>query len=293
METFGDRLKSEREERGLSIQDVAETLGLDRDWLHALEQNEFARLPDESVMTGCLQAYAECLKVDAELMIEDYVQEREKCLRQLADTLPNRAVEHAAAVDSPPTVEIAPTTVATGTNRRSGFPRPAAGLVILAVVAGVAAWWMLSGDGTASKSVPSEPTVTSTESAAIPAATSEAPPAPLVSRPEVAGALNIDDYGVGTAVENRQLVGRHYGFAEETQVWFWTRVMNGSSGDRIDHVWLHEGVEQARISLKLGGSRWRTQSAKTLHAGSTGDWVAEARDETGRVLARVEFACTP
>ena len=82
-------------------------------------------------------------------------------------------------------------------------------------------------------------------------------------------------------------------FAEGTQVWFWTRAMNGSRGDRLDHVWLHNGVEQARISLMLGGSRWRTQSAKMLHPGSTGNWAVEARDAAGRVLARVDFACIP
>jgi transcriptional regulator with XRE-family HTH domain len=291
METFGDRLKSEREGRGLSIQDVAEALGLDDDWLQALERNEFDRLPDESVMTGCLQAYAARLEVDAELMIEDYVQEREKCLRQLANALPDANVENEPAVEVAPTVEIAPTTVTSTASRRSGFPRAVSGLLILAVIGIVAAWWMLSGDGTASKSTPSEPTVV-VETPVV-AAPIETEPAPPVQRPEIAGALTIEDHGVGTAVEDRQLVGRGDRFAEGDQVWFWTRVMGGSRGDRIDHVWLQDGVEQARISLKLGGSRWRTQSAKMLHAGSVGDWAVEARDDTGRVLARSDFACTP
>ena len=33
-------------------------------------------------MMDCLHAYAECLQVDADLMIEDYVRERDKCLRK-------------------------------------------------------------------------------------------------------------------------------------------------------------------------------------------------------------------
>jgi cytoskeletal protein RodZ len=91
MDTFGEKLKSEREDRGLSIQAVAEDLGVDHDQLRALERNDFEALPDEAVMVGWLRAYAERLDVDADLMIEDYVQERDKCLRQLADAVTAKA----------------------------------------------------------------------------------------------------------------------------------------------------------------------------------------------------------
>ncbi len=100
---------------------------------------------------------------------------------------------------------------------------------------------------------------------------------------------SISEYGVGTAIENRQLTGEGNRFSKGSQVWFWTRVDNGNPGDRIDHVWLHEGVETASVSLELGGLRWRTYSAKLLH--SAGDWTVEARDEVGHVLARTEFVC--
>ena len=82
MDTFGDNLKSEREDRGLSIQAVAEILRVDHDRLRALERNDFDALPDEAVMMDCLHGYADCLQVDADLMIEDYVQERERSLRR-------------------------------------------------------------------------------------------------------------------------------------------------------------------------------------------------------------------
>jgi hypothetical protein len=76
-------------------------------------------------------------------------------------------------------------------------------------------------------------------------------------------------------------------------VWFWTHVQGGSPGDRIDHVWLQDGVETLRVSLKIGGARWRTYSSKMLRRGSAGDWAVEARDETGHVLARREFVTVP
>ncbi len=115
-------------------------------------------------------------------------------------------------------------------------------------------------------------------------------PADIVGEP---AGMNIPDHGLGAAVENRQLVDENDRFSEGTAVWFWTRVEDGTPGDTIHHVWLREGVEATRISLKLGGSPWRTYSSKTLWPESAGNWAVEARDETGRVLARREFLCVP
>jgi hypothetical protein len=105
--------------------------------------------------------------------------------------------------------------------------------------------------------------------------------------------LTIKDYGVGSGVENRRLVGESDRFALGTQVWFWTRVQGGRPGDRIRHVWRRAGHEMASIPLKVGGPNWRTQSRKTMHAGSIGAWTVEAVDEAGNVLAQSRFDCTP
>jgi cytoskeletal protein RodZ len=293
MDTFGTRLQSEREERGLTIQSVAERLGVEQDKLLALERNDFESLPDEAAMMACLSAYAECLDVDAELMIEDYVRERDKCLARLAESIPDR------------TVEIAPAAVPSYGDRHSSFSVLPVVYVMAAIVIVVGAWWMLSGDG--APAVP-EPTV-ATESAApepveaLPQTTSpSAPvtrtepqpradrPVPVTSKPAT---LRIEEYGVGTAVKQRRLVGESDRFAEGTTVWFWTRVDGGKAGDRVEHVWLEDGKPTARIPLKIGGSSWRTFSAKTLPAGSSRSWAVEARDAKGRVLARREFHSVP
>jgi hypothetical protein len=103
--------------------------------------------------------------------------------------------------------------------------------------------------------------------------------------------LSVADCGVGTSVASHELVGRGERFTEGSQVWFWTRVEGGEAGDTIDHVWLRDGEEAARIPLRIGGSRWRTYSAKVLRG--TGRWAVEARDAAGRLLARREFSCVP
>lgn len=287
MDTFGARLKSEREDRGLTIQAVAETLGVEHDRLLALERNDFEALPDEAVMMACLGAYADCLEVDAELMIGDYVQERNKCLARLAESVPDQ------------TVEIAPAAVPSYGDRQQRFPRLPVIVVIAAVVVVAGAWWLFSGDGTSSTAEPPAATspVATQPVEALPgpadppaAATRTEPqrPTPAASTPPV---MEIEEYGVGTAVKKRRLVGENDRFAEGTQVWFWTRVEGATAGDRIDHVWLEGGREATRISLRIGGSPWRTYSAKVLRAGSSGDWAVEARDAEGRVLARREFSC--
>jgi hypothetical protein len=45
------------------------------------------------------------------------------------------------------------------------------------------------------------------------------------------------------------------------------------------------------LDLELGGPHWRTHSRKTLWG--RGNWVAEAQDLNGRVLAWATFTVVP
>lgn len=136
--------------------------------------------------------------------------------------------------------------------------------------------------------VPRSAPVHSEPTAALPA-TSPLPPAGAM--PEHAGRLAIPEFGVGTGIMGRQLVGRSDHFAEGTVVWFWTRVLDGRRGDTIRHVWLHEGRVMGTVRLSVGGSQWRTQSQWQLGKGSSGSWAVEARDADDRVLATMTFLC--
>ena len=284
MDTFGYKLKHERQQGGLSIQAVSQILGVDSERLFALERNDFEALPDESVVKVWLRAYAECLGVDADLMIEDYLRERDQCLRKLEDAVTEQDAE------------ILPAVTPTRAHPRSPFGRLFAATVILAAVA-LGAWWLLSGGGIApttkapESTVAPHPAIPETPIAVAPIPPERSARRPTPPAPAVSSSLGIPDHGVGTGIENRQLVGRSDRFSEGTEVWFLTHVQGGSPGDTIHHVWLQQGVESWRIALRVGGPRWRTYSAKKLHPGSAGDWAVEARDDAGRVLARRDFLC--
>lgn len=104
-----------------------------------------------------------------------------------------------------------------------------------------------------------------------------------------AGRLTIPEAGVGTAIVDRRLEGRADRFPAGSRVHFWTRVVGAARGERIRHIWIHEGRAVESIPLEIGGAHWRTYSRKTLY--SPGAWAVEARDASGMLLAREEFTC--
>jgi transcriptional regulator with XRE-family HTH domain len=118
------------------------------------------------------------------------------------------------------------------------------------------------------------------------AAKPSAPAAPPLS--VSSGGLAVSDYGIG---RDRRLAVRDDRFVEGEVVWFSTRIVGGSRGDRVRHVWLRDGKAVQTVVLGVGASSWRTQSNKTLWG--AGAWSVEARDQEGRVLARATFTCTP
>jgi len=281
-ETFGYKLRSVREDQGLSIEDVARTTRIAVHHLEALERDDFGALPEDVLVKNYLRAYSGCLDVNADLMIEDYVRER-------ASSAP-------ATTGSSVSDDVRPA--------RFRFLMIVAGIVVIFAV--IVTLKIRTGNVDEPERLSFSPNavmeavkkssavetsiVTPVETTATPV---KQPVEVVPIEPPDPGTLAIVDYGVGTGVEDRQLVGAADRFAEGTQVSFWTRVENGTRGEAIDHVWSREGVEAARISLTLGGSPWRTHSAKTLWQGSAGNWTVEARDENGQVLARREFTCTP
>ncbi|MDY6967516.1 MAG: DUF4115 domain-containing protein [Spirochaetota bacterium] len=72
MEGIGEKLRSAREAKKLTIKEVSKETNISPLYVEALEKEEFDKFPSETYITGFLRNYAEFLKLDAEEMIQSY-----------------------------------------------------------------------------------------------------------------------------------------------------------------------------------------------------------------------------
>ena len=73
MESFGARLKREREQRGVTLDDIALSTKIGKRFLTALEEEHFEQLPGGIFSKGFVRAYACHLGIDEEQAIADYL----------------------------------------------------------------------------------------------------------------------------------------------------------------------------------------------------------------------------
>jgi transcriptional regulator with XRE-family HTH domain len=274
---FGEALKRAREERGVALDAVASATRIARHHLDALERGDLESLPSGPFGRSYLRSYAEFLGIDPEPILDSYrskeadkglgpAERRERAARELSRLLEQQA-------------------------RRKG-KRLSSSWILAAGAVGIAAsalWWTTRG--------PEAPRALEPPVIEEPAMAEEPPPP--VEEPEPAPAqapsatltLSVSEAALGTGIVDHTLTGRANRFSEGERVAFWTRVLATSPGEVIHHYWLHGGRTVMKAELRIGGLHWRTFSRYTLPKGSIGTWVVEARDRSGRVLAREEFLC--
>jgi cytoskeleton protein RodZ len=71
--TFGDKLKRERELRGVTLEEIAEATKIGTRSLKALEDEQFDQLPGGIFNKGFVKAYAKFLGLDEEQAVSDFV----------------------------------------------------------------------------------------------------------------------------------------------------------------------------------------------------------------------------
>jgi cytoskeletal protein RodZ len=72
MGTFGDRLRREREMRGITLDEITESTKISRRHLEALEGEHFDQLPGGVFNKGFVRAYARFLGIDGDQAVADY-----------------------------------------------------------------------------------------------------------------------------------------------------------------------------------------------------------------------------
>ena len=117
-----------------------------------------------------------------------------------------------------------------------------------------------------------------------------APPSAAAQEDAPSG-IEVSRAVVATGIEDREPVGEATAFpADVGTVYFYT-VFEGDFGEqRLEHVWLRDGEEVARVPLTARGPRWRTWSAKTIPSEWAGSWTVRVVDANDAELASVEFS---
>ncbi|MBW3552276.1 MAG: DUF2914 domain-containing protein [Gemmatimonadetes bacterium] len=95
---------------------------------------------------------------------------------------------------------------------------------------------------------------------------------------------------VATGIEDREPVGEATAFpADVGTVYFYTVFEGDFPEQQLEHVWLRDGEEVARVPLTARGPRWRTWSAKAIPAEWAGSWTVRVVDANDAELASVDF----
>ncbi len=165
--TAGVALRTAREERGLSVADVAQIIRFSPRQIEALEADDYASLPGATAVRGFVRSYAKLLKIDAVPLLANL---DPAVPAPEADVRPPTNMGEA---EQPSLIERVP-------------PRAiAAGFVLLVV--GLAAFWFLTRPESASEPVATPAVVAPQTAVAVPAATVVAP-AVLPAEPSSAAA---------------------------------------------------------------------------------------------------------
>lgn len=72
MKSIGEHLKTAREEKGFSFDQVVHDTNISREYIHALETDSFDLFPAEAYLIGFLRNYSEYLGLDPHKMVETY-----------------------------------------------------------------------------------------------------------------------------------------------------------------------------------------------------------------------------
>jgi cytoskeleton protein RodZ len=185
MGSFGERLRREREMRGITLDEIAESTKISRRHLESLEKEDFDSLPGGIFNRGFVRAYARYLGIDEEQAVADYA---------AAASEPAEPEGKFPVAVPEPDPELNP--------RRSALPLI---LALLALVAVLAIFWARnrsrsgesqeSGGGTAAASTPSAtrspapgsnaaPTPTATALTAVTTGEAESSPMPAKAAPD-------------------------------------------------------------------------------------------------------------
>src|SRR5262245_49204132 len=169
MGVFGDRLRREREMRGITLDEITESTKISRRHLEALESEHFDQLPGGVFNKGFVRAYARFLGIDEDRAVADY--------STASNEQPEPEDKFPLEIHNEPDRELNP--------RRSYLPLAFAVAALAGVLVGYA-FWVKSKPHTAAEQVQEThpaPTTSVPAKPAAPVTTATAAPAPKQAPP--------------------------------------------------------------------------------------------------------------
>jgi cytoskeletal protein RodZ len=138
LQTVGERLRDEREHKGLTLKDIETVTNIRSLYLQAIEESNYSVLPGEAYVKGFIRNYANALGLNGSEYVELY-----RKSQQPIEAAPTMAVdENIAQVQEAPSVSPSVST------RRRQRSRKAEiiwlGVLLLVVVLGGGSWWYWS-----------------------------------------------------------------------------------------------------------------------------------------------------
>jgi cytoskeleton protein RodZ len=184
--SFGVRLKEQREQRGITLEEISSTTKIGTRMLVALEQDHFDQLPGGIFNKGFIRAYARCVGMDEDQAIADYL--------IASGNLPS---EKEKDKRSDGVVEPAFELQANAEGRESTLPWGTFAILLLLVALGFVAWSSYSSKARRSSTktlapIPaSTPAFVAPTNSATPVSTPPAPAPTQVAQPSISKPLSL------------------------------------------------------------------------------------------------------
>ncbi|GAA3631632.1 hypothetical protein GCM10022297_08430 [Lactobacillus hamsteri] len=124
MADIGEKLRSAREEKGLSIEDIEKATKIQSRYLTAIEQNDFDKLPGDFYVRAFIRQYAQIVGLDGKELLSEYHQD-------VPESKPDEYVEN--SIDNK-SEEVRETTDNKKNLWKNYLPRIAIGLGVIIVI---------------------------------------------------------------------------------------------------------------------------------------------------------------
>ncbi len=106
-----------------------------------------------------------------------------------------------------------------------------------------------------------------------------------------AAAVSVGEAAVGTAVEDRVLVGQGFQFDSAVgRLYAFTRIVGAPDETQVSHRWYYGDQLMAEVSLPVRGTNWRTWSTKSVMPEWVGNWRVDVVSEGGDILDSLNFS---